>query len=87
MNCFITPVITDMTFAVESIEKGNPALFRDSTGLTEAYALVDATFGAAFVIGPIVSGSLYEATNWAIAVGVLAALCFSAAIPTVSAHS
>ncbi len=46
--------------------------------------MVDATFGAGAVIGPLVSGVLYEKAAWSIAVGVLAALCFSAAVPTVS---
>ena len=85
MNCFLTPLVTDMTFAVEVVEKEKSDLFRDATAFTEAYALVDATFGAGAVIGPLVSGALYEGTNWAVAVGLLAGLCFSAAVPTVSA--
>ena len=84
MNCFLTPMAADLTFAVDDVESEDPQLFKGTAASTQVYALVDATFGAGTTIGPFLSGFLYDKGNWGIAVGVLAALSFSAAIPTVS---
>lgn len=74
-----------MSFAVERLEQEDPQFSEDSSAYTEAYALVDITFGAGAVFGPLISGLLYEKTTWAITYGVLAAFCFSGSIPVVSA--
>ncbi|KAI4120887.1 MAG: hypothetical protein LQ338_006694 [Usnochroma carphineum] len=63
---FLVFIVTDMSFAVERLEQENPELCEDAGAFTEAYALVDCTFGAGAVIGPLISGLLYERTNWAI---------------------
>ncbi|KAL8828561.1 MAG: hypothetical protein Q9191_002514, partial [Dirinaria sp. TL-2023a] len=81
INLFLTSLVSDMSFAVERLEADNPELSENSGAFTEAYALVDVTFGAGTVIGPLISGLLYEKTTWAITYGVLAAFCFSGSLP------
>ncbi|KAL8628779.1 hypothetical protein Q9189_005507 [Teloschistes chrysophthalmus] len=77
INAFLTSLVTDMSFAVEQLEQENPGLGGGNGVFTEAYALVDITFGLGLVIGPLISGLLYEKTNWGITVGVLAIFCVS----------
>jgi MFS family permease len=85
INLFLTSLVTDMSFAVERLEQEDPQFCEDGSAFTDAYALVDCTFGAGAVLGPLISGLLYENTTWAIAYGVLAAFCFSGSLPVVSA--
>lgn len=85
INMFLTSLVTDMSFAVERLEQEDPHLCEDGSAFTDAYALVDCTFGAGAVLGPLISGLLYENTTWAIAYGVLAVFCFSGSLPVVSA--
>ena len=75
-----------MSFAVERLQEEDPQFRENSNAYTEAYALVDVTFGAGAVIGPLISGMLYEKTTWAITYGVLAVFCFSGSLPVVSAN-
>ncbi|KAL8659389.1 MAG: hypothetical protein Q9226_000465 [Calogaya cf. arnoldii] len=77
-------VLIDMSFAVERLEHEDPQFAEDSSAYTEAYALVDVTFGLGAVIGPLFSGLLYEKTTWAITYGVFAIFTFSGSIPVVS---
>ena len=74
-----------MSFAIERLEQENSQFCQDGSAFTEAYALVDITFGAGAVFGPLISGLLYGRTTWAITDGVIAVLCFSGGIPVVSA--
>ncbi|KAI4193064.1 MAG: hypothetical protein LQ350_008488, partial [Teloschistes chrysophthalmus] len=83
INAFLTSLVTDMSFAVEQLEQENPGLGGGNGVFTEAYALVDITFGLGLVIGPLISGLLYEKTNWGITVGVLAIFCVSGIVPVV----
>ena len=82
---FLTSLVADMSFAVERLEEENPQFCGDGGAYTEAYALVDITFGAGTVFGPLISGLLYENTTWAITYGVFAAFTFSGSLPVVSA--
>lgn len=84
INLFLTSLVTDMSFAVERMEQEDSQFREGSSAFTEAYALVDVTFGAGAVFGPLISGLLYENTTWAITYGVLAVFCFSGSIPVVS---
>ncbi|KAL8800344.1 MAG: hypothetical protein Q9182_005238 [Xanthomendoza sp. 2 TL-2023] len=84
---FLVLVVADLSFAVERLEREVPQFSEDGSAYTEAYALVDITFGAGAVIGPLISGLLYEKTTWAITYGVLAVYCFSGSVPVVSADS
>ena len=86
INLFLTSLVTDMSFAVERLEQENSQFCQDGSAFTEAYALVDITFGAGTVFGPLISGLLYERTTWAITYGVLAVFCFSGSLPVVSAN-
>ncbi|KAL9010187.1 MAG: hypothetical protein Q9180_009321 [Flavoplaca navasiana] len=81
INLFLTALVTDMSFAVEELEQNDPQFANDGNAFTEAYALVDITFGAGTVFGPLISGVLYETTNWAITYGVLAIFTFSGSLP------
>ena len=85
INLFLTSLVADMSFAVERLEQEKPEFSEDESAFTEAYALVDVTFGAGAVVGPLISGLLYEKTTWAIAYGVLAVFTFSGSLPVVSA--
>ncbi|KAL8725566.1 MAG: hypothetical protein Q9166_007268 [cf. Caloplaca sp. 2 TL-2023] len=85
INSFLTSLVTDMSFAVERLEQEDSQFSEDGSAFTEAYALVDVTFGAGAVIGPLISGLLYEKTTWAITYGVFAVICFSGSLPVVSA--
>ena len=85
INLFLTSLVADMSFAVERLEQEKSESSEDESAFTEAYALVDITFGAGAVFGPLVSGLLYEKTSFAIAYGVLAVFTFSGSIPVVSA--
>ena len=86
INLFLTSLVTDMSFAVERLEEENSQFCEDGSAFTEAYALVDITFGAGAVFGPLISGLLYERTTWAITYGVLAVFAFSGSLPVVSAR-
>ncbi|KAL8994467.1 MAG: hypothetical protein Q9169_005576 [Polycauliona sp. 2 TL-2023] len=66
INLFLTSLVADMSFAVDRLEQEDDQVFEDGNAFTEAYALVDITFGAGAVIGPLISGLLYENTTWAI---------------------
>ncbi|KAL9599269.1 MAG: hypothetical protein Q9219_003971 [cf. Caloplaca sp. 3 TL-2023] len=81
INLFLTSLVTDMSFAVERLEEEDPQFSDNSGAYTEAYALVDITFGAGTVFGPLLGGLLYEHTTWAITYGVFAAFTFSGSIP------
>ncbi|KAL8634546.1 MAG: hypothetical protein Q9228_007859, partial [Teloschistes exilis] len=81
-NSFFTSMVTDMSFAVESLDQDDPPLVNEEhPAFTEAYALVNITFGLGTVTGPLISGLLYEKTSWAITAGVLAILCFLGSVP------
>ena len=86
INLFLTALVTDMSFAVEELEQNDPQFADNGNAFTEAYALVDITFGAGTVFGPLISGVLYEKTNWAITYGVLAIFTFSGSLPVVSTN-
>ncbi|KAL8636949.1 MAG: hypothetical protein Q9228_005723, partial [Teloschistes exilis] len=81
INALLTSLVTDMSFAVERLEEENPGLGEEHGIFIEAYALVDITFGLGLVLGPLVSGLLYEKTEWAITSGVLAIFCVSGMVP------
>lgn len=85
INLFLTSLVADMSFTVERLEREDSKFCEDSSAFTEAYALVDCTFGAGAVIGPLISGLLYEKTTWATTYGVLAVFCLSGSLPVVSA--
>ncbi|KAI4281962.1 MAG: hypothetical protein L6R38_003305 [Xanthoria sp. 2 TBL-2021] len=70
-----------MSFAVERLEQEDARFSEGGSAYTEAYALVDVTFGAGTVFGPLLSGLLYEHTTWAITYGVLAVFTFSGSLP------
>lgn len=76
-----------MSFAVERLEDENPQFSEHGGAFTEAYALIDCTFGAGAVFGPLIGGLLYEHFTWAITYGALAALCLSGSVPVVSARA
>lgn len=85
INLFLTSLVTDMSFAIERLEQEDSQFCEDGSAFTAAYALVDCTFGAGAVLGPLVSGLLYEKTTWAITYGTFAVFCFSGSLPVVSA--
>ena len=85
INLFLTSLVSDLSFAVERLEQEDSQFCENGSAFTEAYALVDCTFGAGAVFGPLISGLLYEKTTWAITYGVLAVFCFSGSLPVVSA--
>ena len=75
-----------MSFAIERLEQEDSHFSEDGSAFTAAYALVDCTFGAGAVLGPLISGLLYEKTTWAITYGTFAVFCFSGSLPVVSAY-
>lgn len=86
INLSLTSLVVDMSFAVERLEQESSHSSESDSAFTEAYAVVDVTFGAGTVFGPLISGLLYEKTSFAITYGVLAGFCFSGSLPVVSCY-
>ena len=81
LNMILTPLATDVYHQAEVLAANNPQVFNVMGAFAQVYSLFNGALGLAGVVGPGLSGTLYDQTSWQLTVGVLALLCALGSIP------
>lgn len=81
LNMILTPLATDVYHQAEVLAVNNPQVFKVMGAFAQVYSLFNGALGLAAVVGPGLSGTLYDKTSWQVTVGVLALLCALGSIP------
>ncbi len=87
MSMFLTPLAAELSVSVEEFEREEPELTGPAGATAQVYSLFNVAMGAGTVVGPILSGSLYQYTGWLAMCIALSITCFSGSIPVVSTVS
>ena len=84
LNMLLAPLASEMSFVVEESEQEFPGTMGSSKAYAQAYSLFNCALAGGQLIGPTLSGIIYQQINWPVTVGVLAIFCASGAIPVVN---
>jgi MFS family permease len=77
-------IMTEVTFAVEEIEKEDPNIFGDGGAVSQAYGLTNAAFAGGALCGPLYAGFLRESFGWptmTLVMGMISATMMLLCIP------
>lgn len=83
-NFFLIPLATDMSISVEAIETQLDQSHDTGAIFVQAYALLGCALALGTMLGPLISGLLYETTGWGTMCGALAGVVLTAMVPVVS---
>ncbi|KXG47551.1 Major facilitator superfamily domain, general substrate transporter [Penicillium griseofulvum] len=83
LNTSLTPLVTEIPHIVNVLQQEQPDVYGDKSAVAEAYMLLDATFGAGTVLGPLLSELAFETSGWTGCTVMLGFLTASAIIPVV----
>lgn len=81
LNFMLTPLAADVFHEASILARKNPTLFGVMGAFAPVYSLFNGALGVAVIVGPGLSGTLYDKTDWKITMGVLAGLCAAGAAP------
>lgn len=83
LNFLLAPLASDLSFAVENLNKENPGLFQSAGAYAQAYSMFNGGLAAGMMFGPPFSSFIYTRTSWAFMNFVLAAICLLGTVPVV----
>lgn len=75
------PLAADVFFEAEVLANKAPATFGKVGAFPQVYSLFSVGLGLAAIVGPGLSGLLYQTTNWQVTVSTLAALAALGSVP------
>ncbi|CAI7652662.1 unnamed protein product [Penicillium glandicola] len=81
LNTSLTPLVAEIPRIVNVIQDEQPDIYGDKSAVTEAYMLLDASFGAGTVLGPLLSELAFEYLGWTGCTVMLGFLAISAIVP------
>ena len=83
LTLVITPMMAEITYAVEAKAKRRPAGFFGKNGAyAQAYSLFNVAWAAGCMIGPLLAGLVNQNSGWATATLILGCVSLATAIPT-----
>lgn len=84
LTLILTPILAEMTYAVDEKEKRSPpGVFGKHGAYAQAYSLLNMAWAAGCFCGPLLAGLVNEAHGWATANLILGCVSLFAALPTV----
>ncbi|KGO63852.1 Major facilitator superfamily domain, general substrate transporter [Penicillium italicum] len=81
LNTSLTPLVAEIPRIVNTIQEDNSDIYGAKSAITEAYMLLDATFGAGTVLGSLLSELAFENLGWTGCTAILGLLSVSAIVP------
>ena len=77
----MVPVLAELTVAVDEREKAQPGIFGPRGAYGRAYSLMNMTWSAGAIVGPVIAGSIVNNVGWATLAWVLGLLNGVTAVP------
>ena len=78
LNMILTPVFSEVTYAIEALEAKDPGLFGKKGAYAQAFGLMNVSYAAGSLVGPLVGGLLVGKVGWnglTLAMGLVCAGC------------
>ena len=78
LNLILTPVFSDVTYALEEREAAEPGLFGVKGAYAQAFALMNIAYASGSLLGPLLGALLVEKVGWTnltLATGIVCAAC------------
>ncbi|XHG03095.1 hypothetical protein AWENTII_006418 [Aspergillus wentii] len=71
MQLVLSPLMAEISYAVESMESDSPGIFGSSSPYAQGFGLSSMAFAGGLVVGPIWAGLICDAAGWDAMVGSL----------------
>lgn len=65
VNCVMTPLVVDLTTAVEDFEQDHPEMFQKAGPYARVYGMMVFSFAAGTMLGPILGAYIHRHVDWA----------------------
>ena len=83
LTAVITPLLAEISHAVDAIAHQHPSICGPSGTYAQAYSLFSMTLSASLLVGPLWAGFMLDAAGWNAVGWSLGILCFVSAVPAV----